>query len=99
MGTVHFAISDMQVCHTAGDFAAYYDTAMPLFHVAVLYNDVLTRHAQPSPVIVSARFERNTIITCVKQAVFNDHTITGFRITTVGVRTMREGVDTAHTHV
>lgn len=85
IGAVHLAVFYIQVAVTAGDFTAYYHTAMAVLHEAIAYDDVFTGYIPLASIGITPGFDGNAVITGIEGAVLDQYVLAGFRITAVSV--------------
>src|SRR5205085_3409820 len=85
-----------EVAYAAGDFAPDGDAAVAVLHAAILYDDVLRRDAQASPVGVAARLDGDAVVARVERAVLDENVFAGLRVAAVVVRAVAANVHAAH---
>ena len=99
VGRVHRAVVGKHVAASSADFRADDHTAMPILHLAVSHDDVLTGHGASASVAVASAFDGNAVIARVEKAVFDEHTVARFGVAPVAVGAIVVDVHTPHRHI
>src|SRR5215813_5603983 len=99
MRTIHAAVLGKQISHATRNLTTDSHSAVSIFHPATLDDDILRWDVETPAVSISSRLDRNAIVTSIEFTIFNQHTVTRFRITTIVVWTMTADLHAAHGNV
>ena len=95
-GRVHHAVVGKDILTAARDFRTYNHTTVAVFHLTTADDDILRWHVALAPVTVAPTLDGDTVVAGIEETVFDEHTVTAFRIAAVAVRTVVDHLHTAH---